>query len=65
PTGCGSCRTPVGGCSAPAAAEHAQKNPPLLCAVFFKNLGDGGFLNPHNLPFKCVFLKNDPAAQNI
>ena len=42
PTGCASCRTPVGGSHPPADVQHAKKKPAFSCELFFKYGGEGG-----------------------
>ena len=42
PTGCASCRTPVGGSHPPAVMQHAKKKPAFSCELFFKYGGEGG-----------------------
>ncbi len=42
PTGCASCRTPVGGSHPPAVLQHAKKKPAFSCELFFKYGGEGG-----------------------
>ena len=42
PTGCASCRTPVGGSHPPAVVQHAKKKPAFSCELFLKYGGEGG-----------------------
>ncbi len=42
PTGCASCRTPVGDSHPPAGVQHAKKKPAFSCELFFKYGGEGG-----------------------
>ena len=51
PTGCASCRTPVGGSHPPAVVQHAKKKPAFSCELFFKYGGEGGIRTPDTLPY--------------
>ncbi len=42
PTGCASCRTPVGGSHPPRRVPHAKKKPVLAYELFLKYGGEGG-----------------------
>ncbi len=42
PTGCASCRTPVGGSHPPRWVPHAKKKPVLAYELFLKYGGEGG-----------------------
>ena len=42
PTGCASCRTPVGGSHPPAGVQYAKKKPVLSYELFLKYGGEGG-----------------------
>ncbi|CAJ1249597.1 hypothetical protein JRT4AKPX_JRT4AKP_01215 [Klebsiella pneumoniae] len=42
PTGCASCRTPVGGSHPPRRVAHAKKKPVLAYELFLKYGGEGG-----------------------
>ena len=51
PTGCASCRTPVGGSHPPTGVQHAKKKPAFSCELFFKYGGEGGVRTPDTLPY--------------
>ena len=51
PTGCASCRTPVGGSHPPKGVQHAKKKPAFSCELFFKYGGEGGIRTPDTLPY--------------
>ncbi len=51
PTGCASCRTPVGGSHPPAGVQHAKKKPVLAYELFLKYGGEGGIRTPDTLPY--------------
>ncbi len=42
PTGCASCRTPVGGSHPPCMCAICEKKPAFSCELFFKYGGEGG-----------------------
>ncbi len=42
PTGCASCRTPVGGSHSPQRRTTCKKKPAFSCELFFKYGGEGG-----------------------
>ena len=51
PTGCASCRTPVGGSHPPRWVPHAKKKPVLAYELFLKYGGEGGIRTPDTLPY--------------
>ena len=57
PTGCASCRTPVGASHPPVDVQHAKKKPVLSYELFLKYGGEGGltrFARPDGQPAHCV-----------
>ena len=50
PTGCASCRTPVGA-SHPPRVHYAKKKLALSYELFFKYGGEGGIRTPDTLPY--------------
>ncbi len=52
PTGCASCRTPVGGSHPPLVwGIHISKKPVLSYELFLKYGGEGGIRTPDTLPY--------------
>ena len=51
PTGCASCRTPVGTSHPPGGVQHAKKKPVLAYELFLKYGGEGGIRTPDTLPY--------------
>ncbi len=52
PTGCASCRTPVGGSHPPPqSCNMRKKKPAFSCELFFKYGGEGGIRTPDTLPY--------------
>ena len=51
PTGCASCRPPVGASHPPAGVQHAKKKPVLTYELFLKYGGEGGIRTPDTLPY--------------
>ncbi len=51
PTGCASCRTPVGDSHPPTGVQYAKKKPVLSYELFFKYGGEGGIRTPDTLPY--------------
>ncbi len=51
PTGCASCRTPVGDSHPPRWVPHAKKKPVLSYELFLKYGGEGGIRTPDTLPY--------------
>ena len=51
PTGCASCRPPVGASHPPAGVQHAKKKPVLTYELFLEYGGEGGIRTPDTLPY--------------
>ncbi len=51
PTGCASCRTPVGASHPPGGVQHTKKKPVLAYELFLKYGGEGGIRTPDTLPY--------------
>ena len=51
PTGCASCRTPVGASHPPTGVQHAKKKPVLAYELFLEYGGEGGIRTPDTLPY--------------
>ncbi len=51
PTGCASCRTPVGGSHSPQRRTTCEKKPVFSCELFYKYGGEGGIRTPDTLPY--------------
>ena len=51
PTGCASCRTPVGASHPPGRAQHAKKKPVLTYELSLEYGGEGGIRTPDTLPY--------------